>query len=254
MTDTLPDNTLPPDSDRLLTREDPATAPLAALETHMPFVRRHVGPGDTPDRAHGRGPGPCQPRCRHRRGGPRGDPHGGAARPATGAVRGRGGRRAACPRGEEPPMVQMIGLGLLRHVHTGGHPAPSPGEPRVVHRLHAVPARDQPGQARGTAQLPDHDRGPHRAPDGERVAARRGDGRGRGHDHGGPRVPLIAHRSSSTPTSFRRRSRCCRPAPARSASRSTCATCAPRVFRPATSPAWCCSTRRAAGSCATPSR
>ena len=39
MTDTLPD----PD---LLTRQDPATAPLTDLETHMPFVRRHVGPGE----------------------------------------------------------------------------------------------------------------------------------------------------------------------------------------------------------------
>jgi glycine dehydrogenase len=30
----------------LLGRLDPATAPLSALETHMPFVRRHVGPGE----------------------------------------------------------------------------------------------------------------------------------------------------------------------------------------------------------------
>jgi glycine dehydrogenase len=30
----------------LLTRQDPATAPLTDLETHMPFVRRHVGPGE----------------------------------------------------------------------------------------------------------------------------------------------------------------------------------------------------------------
>ncbi len=47
MTETLP-NTLPDtasDDPDLLTSQDPATAPLAALETHMPFVRRHVGPG-----------------------------------------------------------------------------------------------------------------------------------------------------------------------------------------------------------------
>ncbi len=47
MTDTLPDAVT--DSaltdPALLVREDPATAPLASLETHMPFVRRHVGPG-----------------------------------------------------------------------------------------------------------------------------------------------------------------------------------------------------------------
>ena len=40
MTDTLADADL-------LTRQDPATAPLADLETHMPFVRRHVGPGES---------------------------------------------------------------------------------------------------------------------------------------------------------------------------------------------------------------
>ncbi len=48
MTDTLPDTTAPDTNAPaagLLTRQDPATAPLASLETHMPFVRRHVGPG-----------------------------------------------------------------------------------------------------------------------------------------------------------------------------------------------------------------
>ncbi len=39
MTDTIADADL-------LTRQDPATAPLTDLETHMPFVRRHVGPGE----------------------------------------------------------------------------------------------------------------------------------------------------------------------------------------------------------------
>ena len=29
----------------LLTFPDPSLAPLRELETHMPFVRRHVGPG-----------------------------------------------------------------------------------------------------------------------------------------------------------------------------------------------------------------
>ncbi len=106
------------------------------------------------------------------------------------------------------PMVQMIGLGLLRHLHASGDPAPGAGEPWLVHRLHPVSARDQPGTPRGAAQLPDHGRGPHRASDGERLAARRGNGSGRGDDHGGPGVPHGHTHWSSMPTCSRRRSRC----------------------------------------------
>ena len=34
---------------------------------------------------------------------------------------------------------------------------------RLVHRVHALPARNLPGPAGGAAQLPDHGDGPHRA-------------------------------------------------------------------------------------------
>ena len=59
-------------------------------------------------------------------------------------------------------LTSMIGARLLRHDHAGGDPPQRPGEPGLVHRLHALPARDQPGPTRGAAQLPDHGRGPDR--------------------------------------------------------------------------------------------
>ena len=39
--------------------------------------------------------------------------------------------------------------GLPRHDHAAGHPAQRAREPGLVHGVHAVPARDQPGPARG---------------------------------------------------------------------------------------------------------
>jgi glycine dehydrogenase len=45
--------------------------------------------------------------------------------------------------------------GLPRHGHAPRDPAQHPGEPRLVHGLHALPARDQPGPARGAPELPD---------------------------------------------------------------------------------------------------
>ena len=62
---------------------------------------------------------------------------------------------------------------LLRHAHPGRGPAQRAGEPRLVHRLHAVPAGDLPGPARGAAQLPDRRQRPHRPADRRRLAARR---------------------------------------------------------------------------------
>ena len=57
----------------------------------------------------------------------------------------------------------MIGLGYYGTHHPGRHPPQRAGEPGLVHRLHAVPAGDQPGPARGAAQLPDRRRRPHGA-------------------------------------------------------------------------------------------
>ena len=115
--------------------------------------------------------------------------------------------------------------GLLRHDHAAGHRPQRAREPGLVHRLHAVPAGDQPGPARGAAQLPDDGRRPHRVRAGQRVAARRGDRGGRGDDDGAPAVEVRrATASSSTTTPIRRRSPCSRPAPSRSASSSSSAT------------------------------
>ncbi len=65
----------------------------------------------------------------------------------------------------------LIGPGLSRHRHPAGDPAQHPRKPRLVHRLHPLPARDQPGPAGGAAQLPDDDLRPHRAGGRQRLAA-----------------------------------------------------------------------------------
>ena len=82
----------------------------------------------------------------------------------------------------------MIGLGYHAHDHAAGDPAQRARGPDLVHRLHAVPARDLPGPARGAAQLPDRDRRPDRPADRQRLAARRGHRRRRGDDAGTPRA------------------------------------------------------------------
>ena len=48
--------------------------------------------------------------------------------------------------------------GLPRHPHARRDPAQRAREPGLVHRVHALPGRDQPGPARGAAQLPDRRR------------------------------------------------------------------------------------------------
>ena len=205
MTDTLPSDTLP--NDTLLTREDPATAPLAALEAHMPFVRRHVGPGET-QTAHmvnalGRSSldavideaVPEVIRMGERL----------ALPPALSEVEVVDELRALAAKNR--PMVQMIGLGyydtftpavIQRRVleNPGWYTAYTPYQPEISQ-----------GTARGAAELPDDDRGPHRAPDGQRLAPGRGDSRCRGDDDGGPGLPLLAHprrRRRSLPADDRR--------------------------------------------------
>ena len=108
---------------------------------------------------------------------------------------------------------------LRRHHHPAGHPAQRAGEPGLVHRLHAVPAGDQPGPAGGAADLPDHGRRPDRAAGGRRLAAGRGDRGRRGDDPAAPgRARRAAPGSWWTPTPCRRRSTCCAPGPSRWAS------------------------------------
>ena len=48
-----------------------------------------------------------------------------------------------------------IGLGYAGTLHAAGGPAERAGEPRLVHRVHAVPGGDRAGPAGGAAQLPD---------------------------------------------------------------------------------------------------
>ena len=79
-------------------------------------------------------------------------------------------------------VTSLIGTGYSRHPHAGRDPAQRAGGPGLVHRLHALPARDQPGPPGGAAQLPDHGDRPHRHGDRQRLHARRVDRRRRGHD------------------------------------------------------------------------
>ncbi len=90
------------------------------------------------------------------------------ARPRGGS-RGRERRRALVPR-----------HGLRRDVHAAGHPAQRARESGLVHAVHAVPGRDRAGPPRGAPDVPDRRHGPHGPARRQRVAARRGDGRGRG--------------------------------------------------------------------------
>ncbi len=111
---------------------------------------------------------------------------------------------------ENRPRTSLIGMGYYGTHHAGRHPAQRAGEPGVVHGVHALPARDQPGAPGGAAQLPDDDRRAHRPGGGQRLAARRGDGRRRG-DDAWRAACRGRHRraSSSITTPTRRRSPCC---------------------------------------------
>ena len=83
--------------------------------------------------------------------------------------------------------------GLLRHDHAGRDQAERAREPGLVHGVHPVPTRDQPGTPGGPPQLPDDGGRSHRARYGERLAARRGHGGGRGrHAHAPPRHGRVA--------------------------------------------------------------
>ena len=184
---------------------------LTDLERGIPFADRHIGPRpaelETDARRHRRRvarragrrgrcplasaiPSPCRRRCPRRRPRPR--------------------RSTSCARSPRATRVTvpMIGLGYHGTGHPARHPPQRAGEPGLVHRVHAVPARDQPGPAGGAADVPDRGRRPHRPPGRRRVPARRGHRRGRGHDAAPPGRPREAARgSSSTPTPCRRPSR-----------------------------------------------
>ena len=191
------------------------------------------------------------------------DRRGARRHPQAERARPAGGRVRARPRLAELRALadrnQVVTLDdrprLPRHHHAAGDPAQRAREPGLVHGLHAVPAGDLPGPARGAAQLPDDGRRPHRAGPRQRLDARRGHGRGRGHD------PLPAGLEGTGRRRVRRRRRLPpadhrgrrAPGPSRSASsrrrrpgrRSACPT--------ATCSACSSSTRRRPGRCATSS-
>ena len=157
-----------------------------------------------------------------------GDAQGPRLRDARRADRRRGARQRAQPRRRSTcrrpsPSTQvldelrrlaarntiaepMIGLGYYGDHHAGRDPAQRPREPGLVHGVHPVPARDQPGSPGGSPELPDDGDGPHRARHGQRVAARREHRGGRGrHADAPPRHGRVDTGSSSTPTASRRR-------------------------------------------------
>ena len=143
---------------------------------------------------------------------------------------------------------------LLRHDHAARDPAQRAREPGLVHRVHAVPARDLPGPARGARELPDDGHRPHGHGDRERVDARRGDGRGRGDGAAAPRERRPGRRVlRRLPTASRRRSRSCARAPNRSASRWWSPIRSASTPCPAAS-GCCCSIPARAAACATTRR
>ena len=101
--------------------------------------------------------------------------------PAAGGVGARHARRTARIRRAEHGQPVDDRPRLLRHHHAGGDQAQRAREPELVHRIHALPAGDLPGPARGADQLPDHGGRPHRPRHRERVDARREHRRRRGH-------------------------------------------------------------------------
>ena len=128
------------------------------------FVDRHVGPppATTPD---ARGRRRRLARRPRRRGGAPGHPLASSARAAAGRTEPEVAGRARGLRRPQPVVTSMIGLGYYGTHHPAGHPAQRAREPGLVHRVHAVPAGDQPGPAGGAAELPDRGRRPHRPAD-----------------------------------------------------------------------------------------
>ena len=79
------------------------------------------------------------------------DPRARAARRSPTALSRDRGARARCARSRRPQRGVHLAhrARLLRHDHAAGDPAQRAREPGLVHRVHAVPARDLAGPARG---------------------------------------------------------------------------------------------------------
>ena len=175
-------------------------------------------------------------------------------RPRRRPQRSRGPGRAAPAGRQEQDGRADDRPGLLRHRHPAGDPPQHPRSPGLVHRVHALPAGDLPGPARGAAELPDHGPGPRRPAGRQRLAAGRSHRRRRGRAADAPRQQeqdgAATARPSSTPTASRRPSPSSRAAPRPSASRSRSPT-SPRDCPTATSTASSCSSPASPAGCGT---
>ena len=134
--------------------------------------------------------------------------------------------------------TSLIGMGWNAHLTPPGDPTQHAGEPGVVHRLHPLPARDQPGPARSAAQLPDDDRGPDRHRNGQRLPARRGHRRRRGDDDGPSHDPPGGRRFFVDPDCHPQTIAVVRPGPNRWGSSSSSAI-PPIPCRTDASACWC---------------
>ena len=165
--------------------------PLSELIEPDEFTRRHVGPSPD-DVAHMLSTIAVVVDRRVARRHDAGlDRRSWTARPPGRRARTRGTReRSASHRLEEPAGDEPDRHGLHRHDHPAGDRPQRARESRLVHGLHAVPTRDQPGSTRGAAQLPDAGDRADRARCRQRITARRGNGSRRGDDDGTPSVEV----------------------------------------------------------------
>ena len=178
----------PPARARLEAPDDRPPVPLTELERGTPFTDRHIGPRpDELDRMLAAiGVASLDELADAAVPAQHPDPDRRAVDAARRGHRDRGARRAARARRPQHRDRADDRARLRRHRHAARDPPPRAGEPGLVHRLHAVPAGDQPGPAGGAADLPDHGRRPHRAAGRRRLAAGRGHRGRRGDDAAAP--------------------------------------------------------------------
>ena len=156
---------------------------LAALEQHRGFVDRHIGTSDDEQAEMLAALGYRDARSLDRRRRSAFDP----PDRTSGARRRQRARKRHCTRSKQIAAKNRV---LKSFIGQGYYGTFTPGvilrnvlpEPRVVHRLHALPAGNLAGTARGPAQLSDHGLRSDRDGDRQRIDARRSDSGGGGDD------------------------------------------------------------------------
>ena len=118
------------------------------------------------------------------------DPLDRATRIARRSVRSCCARPASRHRRPQSKRDQPDRHGVHGDDHSPGHRPERVGEPCLVHGVHAVSARDQPGPTRSAAQLPDPDHRTDRSRCRQRLAARRGNGGCRSDDDGSTAIEV----------------------------------------------------------------